>query len=329
VVSVSLIILVIAQAAPSPMGASFERAARGALGPGAKIEIVAVDDDPPDEESAARASEATVDGIVELSWSSADHARLHCYLAREGRWVDREITFDTSRSSSTRELTERGRLLGFAVATMFASDEHVVEVAPSQTEARLPPIVVAPPAPADTAARPPSIAPRHQRQRTLEFAGVFSSGIGGTASSVGASAALRLVWLGPLSARFFLSGRAGSIAQAQATTRTALGGVGLAVSVLPPEAPLQLGARLDGFVSNFAASHLSEDDVEADTQSRWLPGAALLAEGGLRFPGDVGLFLGGGLEAVAGSTYIYTHGVRVAVVPRLRFVGELGLRASF
>jgi hypothetical protein len=327
VVGVSLIILVIAQTAPSPMGASFERAARGALGPSAKVEIVTVDYDPPDEESEARASEGTVDGIVELSWSNADRARLHCYLAREGRWVDREITFDTSRSSSTRELSERGRLLGFAVATMFAPDEHVVEAAPSQNEARPPPIVVPPPAPADTPARPPSIAPQHQR--TLEFAGVFSSGIGGTASSVGANAALRLAWLGPLSARVLLSGRAGSIAQAQATTRTVLGGVGLAVSAVPRDATLQLGARLDAFVSNFAASHLSEDDVEADTQSRWLPGAALLAEGGLRFPGDVGVFLGAGLEAVAGPTYIYTHGVEVAVVPRLRLVGELGLRASF
>jgi hypothetical protein len=329
VVGVSLVILLVAQAAPSPeMGASFERAARGALGPNAKIEIVTVDDDPPDEESAARASAGTVDGIVELSWSSAARARLHCYLAREGRWVDREITFDTSRSSSTREISERGRLLGFAVATMFAPDEHGAEAATSQGEPRPAAIVVPPPAPTDTPAPRPVSPP--QPQRTLEFAGVFSSGIGGIASSVGATAALRLAWLGPVSARFFLSGRAGSIAQAQATTRTALGGAGLAVSALPPEATLQLGARLDAFVSNFAASHLSEDDVEADTQNRWLPGAALLAEGGLRFPrGVVGLFLGGGLEAVAGRTHIYTHGLEVANVPPLRIVGELSLRASF
>jgi hypothetical protein len=336
VVGVTLVILIVARAPNPPLQSSFERAARGALGPSTQIELVTLPEDPPDEESAARTADGHVDGVVELSWTSEEQARLHCYVAREQRWVDREITFDKSRTGSLRETSERGRLLGFAVATMFAPEQ--LEAEPEVTHEKdrgAPPIVppaspaspTSPTSPADKQAPLPTDAPA---ERAVEFAGVISSGLGdGTASGIGANAAVRLAWLGPVSTRFFLSGRAGSIAQAQATTRTVLGGAGLALAVMPSERMLQLGARLDAFVSYFAASHLSEDDVVPDTQSRWLPGAGLLAEAGLRFPGGVGLFLGAGLEAMAGSTYVYTHGKRVAVVPPLRAVGELGLRAPF
>jgi hypothetical protein len=327
-VSVSLVVLIITQTPNPSLASSFERAVRGALGPNATIDLVAVADDPSDESSASRTLQGQVDGVVELSWSSEHQARLHCYVARERRWVDREITFDKSRSGSARETRERGRLLGFAVATMFTPEQSEAEPTATQKEPTAPPPLVPAMLPRDRPAPSPS-GPPALPKRTFEFAGVVTSGVGGTASSIGANAAMRLAWLGPVSARFFLSGRAGSIAQAQATTRTILGGAGLAFSTLPSERTLQFGARLDAFMSYFAASHLSEDDVAPDTQSRWLPGVALLAEGGLHFTMGVGAFLGAGLEAMAGETDIYTHGKRVAVVPSLRAVGEISFRAPF
>jgi hypothetical protein len=51
-------------------------------------------------------------------------ARLHCYLSREQRWVDRQIEFG---GAGEREECERGRLLGFAVATMFTDDNARTE----------------------------------------------------------------------------------------------------------------------------------------------------------------------------------------------------------
>jgi hypothetical protein len=87
--------------------------------------------------------------------------------------------------------------------------------------------------------------------------------------------------------------------------------------------------RADLFACYFEAVHLSEDDAEPDRQSRWLPGADLLVEAGFRLAPSAGLFLGAGLEAVAGRTDIYTHGQRVAIMPVLRMLGEAGFRARF
>lgn len=315
-VGVSLIVLVIAQSPTDPVALAFERAARGVLGPDAQITLQEVERDPPDDESAARAAGA--DGVIELSWTAnGENARIHCYVTRGQRWVNREIEFGPPTTDPRREAAERGRLLGLAAATMFSNDADE----PAETPA-------APSRPGRLES-PTQAPPPRAEHRVLEFAGTLTGGIQGTAAGLGASAGARLPWLGPVWARFFASGRAGTIPEAQATTLTALGGAGLCLAWRPDRSALELGLRLDGFVSYFQASHLSEDDVEPDRQSRWLPGADLVAEAGVHFTGSAGLFLSGGLEAVTGRTEIYTHGVRVAVVPPLRVLGEIGFRVQF
>jgi hypothetical protein len=107
-----------------------------------------------------------------------------------------------------------------------------------------------------------------------------------------------------------------------------LGG-GIAVALRAPERVLQLGLRLDAFASYFEATHFSEDDVVPDRKSRWLAGADLIGEAGLRFTSNLSGFVGTGLEGMLGRTDIYAHGSQVAVVPPFRVVGELGLRAGF
>ena len=314
---VALIVLLIAQDAEDASLAAFESTLRGTVGQSARLRLERVTEDPPDEESAARGSK--IDGVVELSWS-ADHsrARLHCYLSRQARWVDREITFGGSAGDMAHEASERGRLLGFAVATMFAEDAVVpVPATPAQPPARRPAQVT----------RPRPAVPA--RVRGLEFAAIASSGVDGTASGLGASAGIRWHWLGPLGLRGFIAGRAGNVPEAQASTRTAQVGGGVSFGFLRSTTPLELGIRADALLSYFEASHLSEDDVEPDTKSRWLPGLDWLLEGGVRFAGSAGLFAGVGVEAMAGSTEMYTHGRRVAVVPPLRLVGELGFRTRF
>jgi len=129
--------------------------------------------------------------------------------------------------------------------------------------------------------------------------------------------------------RLFVAGRTGNIPEAQATTRTAIAGGGLALSLLSESKPLALGARLDVFASYFDASHLSEDDIEPDRRSRWLAGADLIAEAGVRLTGGASVAIGAGLEGMLGKTEVYTHGSRVAVVPPFRAVAELGFRARF
>jgi hypothetical protein len=344
VLATAIVVLVIGQQASDPSTIAFERALHGVLGNTLKVRIDALAADPPDAESVAQA--AGTDGVVELKWAAdGSKARVHCYLAREARWVDREISFGAGTASPDREATERGRLLGFAVGTMFA-EEAELETAPASASspASAPTSKPAPSAakPAPSAAKPSSVprdgdtaateAPRTrsgETTRMLEFAGIASAGIHGTAEGLGASAGLRLALVGPIWARLFVSGRGGSIELAQATTRTALLGGGLALAALPSQNRFELGLRADLFTSYFEATHLSEDDAGADRRSRWLGGGDLVAEGGVHLVGGTGLFLAGGFEAMLGKTEVYTHGTRVAVVPPFRVIGEFGVRARF
>jgi hypothetical protein len=325
VVEVSLIVLVIAQDVRDPSLSAFDRTLRSALGPQARVELVHVAEDPPDQESVARS--ASLDGVVELSWAP-DHAsaRLHCYVSRGERWVDREISFGGGAGDPLHEAAERGRLLGFAVATMFDESEapERLRSAGSSNTATKPQRLARPPR-ATEVPRPERRAPA----RSLEFSGIMSSGIEGTASGLGASAGLRWQWLGPLALRGVVAGRAGNVPTAQATTATAQVGAGASWGFMPLASTYELGVRADALLSYFQATHLSEDDVVPDTKSRWLPGFDVLMEGGVRFAGSAGVFAGFGLEAMVGSTEIYTHGRRVAVVPPLRLVGELGFRTRF
>jgi hypothetical protein len=323
VLTTSIVVLVIAHASSDPLTIAFEHAARRVLGPDANIDVLLVPEDPPDEETAARGR--SVDGVIELSWSTTtNQARVHCYLTREQRWVDRQISFGASSTRSPREAAERGRLLGFAVATMFSDDAQAVPQAPPRTAALRPSSPT--PMEAQGERAPP---PRLESGRSLEFAGIVSSGVSGAASGLGALAGLRLAWTGPLWGRLYVSGRAGSIPEAQATTRTVQAGGGFSIQALSSTSAFQLGSRVDVFASFFEASHLSEDDVAPDRRHRWLMGADVVAEAGFQLADSVGLFAGIGLEAVSGRTEVYTHGKRVAIVPPLRTVGELGFRASF
>lgn len=321
---ITLIIVLIGDGAPEAATLAFERAARSVLGANAVVQLRHVAEDPDDPESAELANE--VDGVVELSWSEdGAGARLHCYLSAERRWVDREIKFGGASDGGEREQRERGRLLGFAVATMFGEDN--TRATPVAAPPK--PAVMAPPPPA---ARPPTPRATERwptRLRWLEFAGIVSSGVSGTAAGIGAMAGLRLGVVGPLAARGFVAGRAGNIPEAQASTRTGQLGAGLSVGFLPASSAWDVGLRADGIVSYFEASHLSEDDVAPDRRQRWLGGADLIAEGGFRITPSAGLYGGAGVEAMFGSTDVYTHGARVAVVPPLRTVAELGFRTRF
>lgn len=312
------------------MISAFRQTAQRVLGSDAQVHTLRVASDPPDEEAVANALEA--DGVVELSFSAEGKvARLHCYLAREKRWLEREINFGDSRASARSEISERGRLLGFAVATMFANDSN--EAAQERDSPSLAPAEPATPTVAAEAALPrqtPHATPSERSaRRVAEFAAVMSTGIEGTASGLGASAGFRLGLTGPLWARVVIAGRSGNVPEAQASTRTALMGAGIALAFLPDSASFELGTRLDVFASYFDVSHLSEDDLSPDRRSRWLAGADLVAEGGFRVTRDVGAFLGAGVEATVGRTEIYTHHQRVAVVPPFRATAELGFRTRF
>lgn len=326
-----LIVVVVAQSPGGPLLDAFTQTAQKALGTSSQLQLEVSVEDPADELSAARA--ADVDGLVELSLAKdGNQAHLHCYVSREKRWADRDIKFGTDDAASPREQRERGRLLGFAVATMFApatASDDVEAEPPSSKPAPERPLARSRPEPAQSAPPVHSSSSPASRSHSLDFLLHASSGIRGTAAGLGATAVLRQHWYGPLWARALLAGREGSIPAAQATTRTGLGGGGIEFSLLPAQSRFQLGLRGDAFAVYFTAEHLSEDDVVPAHRSRWLAGFNWGADLGFRLTDTVGLVAGAGIEALTGKTEVFTHGNRVATVPALRVVAEGGLRAHF
>ncbi len=339
-----LIVLVLAPPPPPAVQDAFEVAATEVLGDELQLRVEQLDSAPSDDAVLARLGDAA--GIVELSWSDAPgRVVVHCYLAEQQRWLRREISFDASDP-----LQDRGRLLGFAVASMFAGDPIDAGDAPSSGASEV--LAPDPPPPAQAAQaataaaerqatnpdQPPRATPRTDSavtsrrdlgERSLEFAGIGSFGIGGTARGLGAGLGLRVAIASPVWARAGLSARTGEIPRADASTLTALAGAGLGVDLTPRRSTLSLSVRTDLLAGWFTVSHFSDDDSDPTRQGRALVGADLLATATYPFADTAAVSGSVGLESMLGSTEIFTHGERVATVPILRGIAEIGLRTEF
>jgi hypothetical protein len=324
-----LLVIMLAPAPPRPVVVAFEAAARRLLMPSLDVHVAAMPERPSDAVALAQARSAA--GIVELSWDD-EHRRasLHCYIPSSERWIDRTMAFDAVDRES-----ERGRLVGFAIASMFTLPA-AVDTPPAASKAASEPsrdsssTLSAPVERTHHALELDEPSPVASRQaRSLQFAGLAAKGIGGDGGGLGASLSALNQLSESLYGRAVLSARLGDVPAAQANTRTMLAGLGLLWSVLPNQGWLDLGLRLDGLVGWLQVSHFSEDDVVPAHEHRWLVGADAVVTVEYRLSELVALYVGGGLEAMLGSTAIYTHGRRVATVPVGRAVSELGLRTHF
>lgn len=324
-----LFVFILTPGLAEPTLTSFERAAREVLGAKAELHLETLTEPLSDDQAIEKAKDAL--GVAKLVWSDdRQQVLLHCYLAEQRRWVDRTVSFTSSDQDA-----ERGRWLGFAVASMFTSagapatprDEAQKPKRRERPKPASPAEVRREGSPAPDAQ--PRVAPSSGLTRSLEFAGVATTGIGGTAETLGANAALRLGVGGPFWLRVGISARTGDIAAAQASSKTALFSLGSGISLLGPDSKLDLGMRADLLAGWFGVSHLSEDDIVADHASRELFAADGLALAGYRFAPAAAAFLAMGLEATFGMTDIYAHGQHVATVPVLRGLGELGFRTDF
>jgi len=121
--AVTLIVLVAAGAAGDPTTVAMKGATRDALG-GALVEVREARGAAPDDDAAlATETSAHADAVVELGWTDPRHrqATLRVHIASAGRWIERVIAFRPSDAP-----TEKGRTLGFAVASMLpdAAADH-------------------------------------------------------------------------------------------------------------------------------------------------------------------------------------------------------------
>jgi hypothetical protein len=335
-----LLVFVLSPDATEPTTPSFQAAAREVLGPYAAVRVEALTEALPD--AAALELGGTAEGIVELIWSPArDRVLVHCYIRSQRRWVDRAIVF--ARQDLERE---RGRLLGFAVASMF-SDAPSFAPRPAQqqeadragVEPELPqPSLPTPPrfvedtrsAPSWSTPASSSASAQQPLQRSLEFSAVAVPDVGGSLGpEFGASGALRSAIGESLWWRVELSGRLGEVPAAQANLRRVLAGVGIAWDALAAPSAVHLGLRADLLGSWLQVAHLSSDDVERVHLERWLLGSDAILTAGYGISSSAAIYAGLGVEAMFGRTYVYTHGTQVAVVPLLRSRLELGFRSDF
>jgi hypothetical protein len=310
-----LVVLIVSSAGTDPAAPALQRAARELLGEEAEIRLVLTPADLPDGAVLQRAGRA--DGVVELVWNDDQQsALLHCYVAREARWVDRKISF-----SENDEAPQRGRLLGFAIASMFSRLASLPETAEQPRSAM--------PISADSSGKV-ATEPRAPRPRLeLELSATATTGVRGPADAVGAVVGLRVPLVAALSLHAAAGARIGEIPSARASTQAATGALGLAWRASPAESSIQLGLRADFTGSWMSLTRPLTSGTGLESRSRWMSGAAALVEGGYRFSGRVGAYGGAGTEILLTPTDVYAQGRLIEKLPTFRVVGELGLRARF
>lgn len=310
-----LVVLIISNAGADPVAPALEEAARELLGENAKIRVVVTANELPDGAALERAGSA--DGLVELVWNEhRQSALLHCYVARDERWVDRKVSFDDDD-----EAPQRGRLLGFAIASMFPRLVARSAAAGAPREGL--------PISRDSMASVPGEPRAAEQGLELELGATAMTSVRGAADAVGAVIGVRLRLVRALSLHASAGARMGEISAAQATTREATGALGLAWLASPADSAVQLGLRADIVASWLVVERPLASGGELETRSRWTSGGAALVEGGYRFLGALGTYGGVGAEVLLTPTDLYTQGRFRAKLPTFRLVGELGLRARF
>jgi hypothetical protein len=285
---------------------------------GGEIRTVVHEENGPLTDEALIASErgTTSDVTAAVSWAGSEkvEARVRVHVRASDRWIDRTVGFAFSD-----DLRERGRTLGFTIASMLP------DRTPAQTAAT--PIGPRPP---PTVALAPSVPPPRSRL-ALDLMVMGSLGVGGNADGAGGALALRRVLAPRLAMRAEVLGRTGVVQSAQATSLSVHLGVGVTAGLLGDLAVRRANLALRADLALFYESlgHLSADDVDRVRQARLLPGGDLMLEGSLPVLGSAALVLGLGAEVAFGRTEVFVHERRVAVLPPLRLVSTLGLRHHF
>ena len=342
-----LIIFVAAGDAHDPSTVAVLRATRDALGANVTVTMQELPHVPADPDALERARAAHATAVAEIVWSTQQHLRatIHVHVDGATRWIDRDIGFDSSDAPA-----ERGRTLGFALASMLPEREREDDAAPAASSA--PPIapprerpstpdvpVLTPPG-TPTAPAPTPPTSREQGETptmvsrpwigSVDAAAIGSVGVAGYGGGIGAAIGGRWRVAPVLALRLGGGARSGDVPPAQASSLVMFGALGVVLHTSESlSRSFEVGARADLLITRLSLNHLDSDDPTTVHESRWLGGADLLFEGSWFFSPYAGLFAATGVEGVAGSTDVYVAHVRTAVLPTFRAVSEVGVLARF
>jgi hypothetical protein len=274
------------------------------------------------------------DAIAVLTWPDAEdrRAHVHVFAARPGRWIDRDIEF---RGIDAPD--ERGKTLGYAVAAMVLPRPEAPPKEPPPTpepgprETARGPVQSArdlPPKPEP--APPPASPPPRDATFSIDVVGTGSDGIGGSAGGFGSEASARWRFYGPLAARIGGGFRIGDVAGAQASSAVLRIDAGFAVRLvsLGRSRPVTIGLRADG-VALYELLTRQETNGASSAGSRWQPAVDGMAELGWVFVPGAAFVAAGGAEVAMSRTRVLVDGAQAATIPRVRILGEFGIRASF
>jgi len=360
-----LVIVIAAGEARAPTTQALLTTATAALPPETTVRVVPVPD--ASEADLARIGrELGAGAVVAVSWRPAPagpRASLRLHVARGDRWTVRAIDFSPVDSA-----TERGRTLGFAIASMWP--ESVAGTAsagrPPPTTAPAPPPEPAKEAtapreraePASTAPPPAAASPGPAAvgrdvaplpppaSRAVGIGVVGSTGLGGSAAGLGGN--VEIAWRGFESVwlRAALALRVGAVPDLPGDDW--LGSLGVGGEWWPGALALgqrwRLGVRADllglGHVVHRAASAAASDPqqpgapaapIAPETLVRVLPGLDASIRSTVRVSPRLDLTFGVGLELAAGRTDLRVGDDRMtrATLAPARGIAELGLRLSF
>lgn len=340
-----VLVLLIAGRDDAVASAASIRAARAALPIEASLLVRHVEALPSDRETIAEEQRDGARAIAVITWVAGDgsRVRLHVHRADEDRFVDRELAFSSQQApngAGAESAVERGRTIGFAIASMvpeiFGENPEIpLESAPLAI-ARAPTPIASGTKQASAraperdaieaeATRPPPKAGR----AALDAAVVAAIGIAGHAGGVGARLGFGY-FFGRVALRIDGTVRLSDLPQSQSSSLVFSGGPGLGANLVTPDPkqPFYLGARANALAILHIESHLS-DEPSPIRQSRWLPGASLVLEGGYRLSDGASLLLSGGTEIAFGTTKVFLKDREVATIPPFRLVADAGIRVQF
>jgi hypothetical protein len=282
---------------------------------------------------------ATLVGVV--VWSER-HQRAALRFSRrpDGRWTERELRFAVADAPS-----ERGRTVGFALASMMPDEAFAAPAAPPPTSPPASePSAAAPAAPAPSVVGPAGgapAAPAFEAPRgppavvrpnplALDVSALAATAPGAYGGGVGGAFAVRLPVYQAVGVRASIGARQGQLGPAQATTQIVIGGLGMTWQPwLDASRRWGGGGRVTALLINQDVSHFSEDDAVATHLAHLVVGMDAAFEGTFRFAERAAVIGALGAELALGTTEVFVRGNRVGSLAPARVTGELGLRVSF
>lgn len=311
-----VVVLVTAVDAESAQTGGVARALEEALEPGSVVLVRASESAPDQSDLGAVAASARADAVAAVTWKHNDGGNAHVRVQRANASgaTERDLDFKPSDAS-----VERGRTVGFAIASMLPNLGAVAVEPPPQVIAKEQPSPPrAPSSHADVAAVP--VLPW-----SVDIALATMTGVGGSAGGFGGEVGLRRELTPIIDARAALTITRGGVSDAQGALTIVRPRVGLGITVAQAST-LAVRVRVEGGPWLHVVSRSGKGRAEG---SRWLPGAEIAAEIAWVFAPRVALTVDLGLDVAFGTTRVLVGGEERASIPPVRAVGGAGVRLVF